>query len=178
MKTFTDTAGRTWTVAVHVDSIKRVKSLLDVNLLDAVEGKLLEKLVADPVLLCDILYCLCKPQADAQGVSDEDFGRAMAGDAVEAATTALLEELADFFPAQRRALLRKALGKLRALETLALSAAGERLDSPELEEQLRATIAGGAASAELAKVCVASAEQTAGGASGNSPGSSAATPAR
>ena len=36
------------------------------NLLEAVEGKLLERLVADPVLLCDMIYALCKPQADAQ----------------------------------------------------------------------------------------------------------------
>ena len=38
MKTFNDNTGRTWTVAVNVDCIKRVKSLLDVNLLDAIEG--------------------------------------------------------------------------------------------------------------------------------------------
>jgi hypothetical protein len=158
MKTFTDNAGRTWTVTVNVDSIKRVKSLLDVNLLEAIEGKLLEKLVADPVLLCDILYCLCKPQADAQHVADEDFGRAMAGDAIDAATTALLEELADFFPRPKRELLQKALGKLRKLETIALTAAGERLDSPELEERLREMIAGDA--------------------SGSLPGSPASSPAR
>ena len=144
MKTFTDNAGRTWTVTVNVDSIKRVKSLLSVNLLEAIEGKLLEKLVADPVLLCDILYCLCKPQADAQAIKDEDFGRAMAGDAIDAATTALLEELADFFPRPKRELLQKALGKLRKLESIALTAAGERLDSPELEERLRRMIAGDA----------------------------------
>jgi hypothetical protein len=158
MKTFTDNAGRAWTVAVSIDSIKRVKGLLSVNLLDAIEGKLLERLTADPVLLCDILYCLCKPQADAASVSDEDFGRAMAGDAIEAATTAFLEELADFFPKGKRELLQKALGKLRKLETMALSAAGERLDSPELEEQLRELIAGGLP--------------------GNSPGSPASIPDR
>jgi hypothetical protein len=158
MKTFTDNAGRTWTVAISIDSIKRVKGLLSVNLLDAIEGKLLERLVADPVLLCDILYVLCKPQADAAGVSDEDFGRAMAGDAIEAATTAFLEELADFFPKGKRELLQKALGKLRKLQAMALSAAGERLDSPELEEQLREMIAGGL--------------------SGNSPGLPASAPDR
>ena len=38
MKTFNDNAGRTWTVAINVDCIKRVKALLDVNLLDAIEG--------------------------------------------------------------------------------------------------------------------------------------------
>jgi hypothetical protein len=158
VRTFADNAGRTWTVTINIDALKRVKGLLAVNLLDAIEGKLLEKLIADPVLLCDILYCLCKPQADAQSVSDEDFGRSMAGDAIEAATTAFLEELADFFPAQKRELLRKALGKLRKLEAMAFTAAGARLDSPELEEQLREMIAGGL--------------------SGSLPGSPASPPAR
>jgi len=30
MRTFTDSAGRTWTVALTIDAAKRVKSLLDV----------------------------------------------------------------------------------------------------------------------------------------------------
>src|SRR5690606_18405993 len=102
MKTFNDNAGRTWTVAINVDAIKRVKSLLGVNLLDAVEGKLIEQLVSDPVMLCDVLYVLCKPEADAKQVSDEDFGRSMAGDAIDHGTTCLLEELVDFFPMAKR----------------------------------------------------------------------------
>ena len=34
MRTFNDNAGRTWTVAINVGAIKRVKGLLDVNLHD------------------------------------------------------------------------------------------------------------------------------------------------
>ena len=167
MKTFADSAGRTWTVAINVDAIKRVKGLLSVNLLDAIEGKLLERLVADPVLLCDILFCLCKPQADAQGVKDEDFGRSMAGDAIDAATTAFLEELVSFFPKGRRELLAKALGKLRKLESIALGAAQDRLDSPELEERLR----------KMLQESDLSPEKAAGSSSGNSPASSESIPA-
>jgi len=143
MKTFTDNTGRSWTIAVNVEAIKRVKSLLAVNLLDAIEGKLIEQLVDDPVLLCDVIYVLCGLQAGAAKVSDEDFGRSMAGDAIEAATTALLEELADFFPRGRRELLQKALAKLRTFEAKVLEAAAARLDSPELDRRLQETIAGG-----------------------------------
>jgi len=137
MRTFNDNTGRTWTVNVNIDAIKRVKSLLEVDLLAAVDGKLLERLVSDPVLLCDIIYCICKPEADAKEISDEDFGRSMAGDAIDAATTALLEELVDFFPSSRRAVLAKALAKLRKLEAMALEVAEQKLDSPELDEQMR-----------------------------------------
>ena len=159
MATFNDKAGRAWTVAVNVDAIKRVRSLLGVDLMDAVGGELLERLVADPVLLCDVIYALCKPEADARSVSDEEFGRAMAGDAIEAATTALLEELTDFFPSRRRRLLKRAMEKMDRLQELALQAAEARLESGEFEERLRA-------------------ELESGNWSGNSPGSSGSTPDR
>ena len=97
MKTFNDNAGRTWTLSVNIAAVKRVRSLLDVDLLELADGKLLERLVGDPVLLCDVIYCLLKPEADAAQVGDEDFGRAMAGDAIDCATEALLEELVAFF---------------------------------------------------------------------------------
>ena len=140
MKTFTDNAGRTWTVAVNVDCIKRVKTLLDVNLLDAVEGKLLERFVSDPVLLCDCLYAICKPEAESKNITDEDFGRAMAGDAIDGATTALLEELVDFFPSGKRQVLAKALAKLKTFQTKAVETASRRLDDPKLDQQLESLL--------------------------------------
>jgi len=136
MKTFTDNTGRAWSLAINVDAVKRVKALVNVDLLSAVEGKLIEQLVADPILLCDIVFCLCKPQADQLGVSDEDFGRAMAGDAIEQATSAMLEELVDFFPSRRRALLTKAVGKFRTLQETVISAAEARLESGMIEQRL------------------------------------------
>lgn len=136
MKTFADNAGRNWTVQINVDAIKRVRDLVSANLLEVVEGKLLDRLVSDPVLLCDVIYAVCKPEADTKNVSDVDFGRAMAGDAIDAATTALLEELVDFFPQGRRKVLAKALNKLKALETAALKTVDARLDSPELERRM------------------------------------------
>jgi hypothetical protein len=93
-----------------------VKSLLDINLLDAAGGKLIDSLTSDPVMLVDVLYALCKPDADAAGVSDVQFGEAMAGDAIDLATTAMLEELADFFPKARdRARARRVLGMIGRL---------------------------------------------------------------
>jgi len=141
MHSFTDTQGRIWSVAIHVDAIRRVRALLEINLLDAVDGRLLERLVTDPILLCDILFALVKPEADARNVSDEDFGRALGGDVLDHATTALLEELVDFFPSGRRTVLRKALEKLKKLETLALEATTKRLESDELEQKLAAAFA-------------------------------------
>lgn len=141
MKTFVDNAGRTWTVALNVDAIKRVRDLASVNLLEVIEGKLLDRLISDPILLCDVIYAVCKPEADTKHIVDVDFGRAMGGDAIDGATTALLEELVDFFPQARRRVLGKALDKLRKLEAAALTAVEARLDSAELEKRLAAELA-------------------------------------
>jgi hypothetical protein len=49
-----------------------------------------------------------RDEADAKQISDEDFGRCLAGDAITAAADAFVEELIDFFPeARARAALRK-----------------------------------------------------------------------
>ena len=121
MKTFTDNKGRTWTLEVTVATVKRVRGLCKVDLNSIVEldknnkpsAELLERLSSDPVLLVDVLYAVCKPQADKLGVTDEDFGEAMAGDAIEYATSALLEEIIDFFPEAKRFVMRKILSASR-----------------------------------------------------------------
>ncbi len=160
MKTFNDNAGRTWTIAVNVDAIKRVRSLLEVDLLEIVEGTLIEKLIRDPVLLCDVVYAVCKPEADAKGVSDEDFGRAMAGDAIEHATKALLEDLVGFSPSPRdRANLQRVLATTWNVMDRARDLVEKRLESGELEKVVEQALA------------------TAGSSSGAAPESSASTPA-
>lgn len=129
MQTFTDTQGRVWTIAITVDAVKRVRALTGTDLLAVAGGDLLERLSTDPILLADVLYACVKPEADAKQVSDIDFGRALAGDAIAAATAALLQDTVDFFPAPKRALLAKALGKLGEVQTAALAEAGRRLEA-------------------------------------------------
>jgi hypothetical protein len=162
MKTFQDNLGHPWivTVTVNVDAVKRVRNLLNVNLLEVAEGKLLERLANDPVLLCDVPYVLIKPDADKRNVSDEEFGRAMGGDAILQATEALLEELVDFFPQPKRRLLRTAREKLKSWEAQAPATVEEKLAGPELQAQ------------------VENALKSFGNSSGNSPELSASTPAR
>ncbi len=142
MKTFNDNAGRTWTIAINVDAIKRVRSLLEVDLLEIVEGKLIERLIRDPVLLCDVVYAVCKPEADAKGVSDEEFGRAMAGDAIEHATKALLEDLVGFSPSPRdRANLQRVLATTWNVMDRARDLVEKRLESGELEKVVERALA-------------------------------------
>lgn len=107
MRTFRDTVGRSWNLALNVYAVKKVRDLLKVDLLDLGldAGKpgegLLYRMIADPILLVDVLFVTCKDQADKIGVTDEQFAQAMAGDVIDVATKAFLEELADFTPSPR-----------------------------------------------------------------------------
>jgi len=135
MKVFKDNAGREWTVEINVAALKRVKSLTGVDLLGVLDGTLIERLIRDPVLLCDVVYAICKSQADERSVTDEDFGRAMAGDAIERATEALLEELVSFCPSPRdRANLGRVLKATRDVMDKARDIVEAKLDSGELEK--------------------------------------------
>jgi len=137
MKTFTDTRERRWEIDVTVGTIRRVKNLTDVDLTDALKGTLFQRLAGDVILLVDVLYAVVKPQCDAQGVTDEQFGEALGGDVLDAATKALLEGIVDFFPSERRAVLAKALQKLEALQTTATQKASDLLDSGALDRLMQ-----------------------------------------
>ena len=127
MRAFHDNAGRNWTVTLNVATLKRIRALTAIDLINIISldehrkpnVELLERLSEDPILLVDVLYAACKPEADAQNVTDEQFGAAMAGDAIEHATNALLEELVSFFPDPKRKVLQKILDANRRFgETL------------------------------------------------------------
>jgi hypothetical protein len=136
VRNFIDSSGRVWVVDVSVATIKRVRTLTGVNLLEVIQGELIEQLSSDPILLADCLYAVCQPQAVREGVSDEAFGQSLAGDVIDRATTALLEGLIEFFPEPKRRLLEKATAKYRQVQTQALALVEARLDSPELEAKI------------------------------------------
>ena len=144
MKSFTDNAGRVWTLAVNVAAIKRVRALCGVDLNSIIEmdaanqpsAKLLERLSTDPVLLADVLYAVCKPECDSKNVTDEEFGAAMAGDAIEHATAALLDEIIDFFPEAKRLAFRKILSATRRFEAIARNRMETLLADGKFEDRL------------------------------------------
>jgi hypothetical protein len=128
-KMFGDNAGRRWTLELNVGAIKRVRTLCGVDLLEIATGSgLAERLSNDPVLLCDAIYAAIKPEADKAGVTDEEFGRAMAGDAIADAAQAFLDELVAFFPRGRRDLLRRAVEGMRGIEAEGMELAGHKLE--------------------------------------------------
>ena len=110
MRTFKDCEGRTWSVTLNVLQMKRIRANLGVDLVNVIAldsgGKvkvdLVDRIANDPCLLVDILWVCVEEEAKAAGVTDEQFGRSLAGDAIEDATRAFLDELVDFFPGAKR----------------------------------------------------------------------------
>ncbi len=160
MKTFKDATGKDWEVVIHVAALKRVRDLAGVDLMDVAGGDLLERLIDDPVLLVNVLYVLVKPQADARTISDEQFGAALVGGALDAAADALIRELLDFFPRGPHA---RALGRLArmlrthqqtATETQAALEAMSPTETPSSEAAAAAKEDGGLSTASPASAAL------------------------
>jgi len=122
MQTFTDTENRTWTLNLTIGAVKRVRDELKVNLMDPLGGArpgnsngrrrrppLLTRLQLDPILLVAVIFVLVKPEADRQGVTDEQFAEALGGDAAYDAFVAFMAEWRGFFQRLRRETEAKAI---------------------------------------------------------------------
>ena len=98
MKAFKDNAGRTWAVNLDVNAMRRVRTGAPYSLAGKAIHEVLTELSADPVLLCDVIYYIVKPEADARGVSLENFGKELTGEPFEEMVKALTDELVNFTP--------------------------------------------------------------------------------
>ena len=144
MHIFTDNKGRKWDIVLNVNQMKRVRAVLGIDLvnvitLDAkgeVKVDLIDRIANDPCLLVDILCVLTEKQAASLGVSDIQFGESLAGDAIEDATKAFLDELVDFFPGAKRLFLQKAVTLARKYTLEMISALEKALSDPELEKRV------------------------------------------
>lgn len=144
MRTFSDTQGRQWCIDINIGALKRVKTLIDVDLLQAKDGETLLLLADDPMKLADVLFALVQPMALARGVSDEDFGAALGGDTMRAAADAFVEELIDFFlkfqPATGK-MLQTLWNKLEQMTKKAEGLTELKLADPRVDQVLEREIA-------------------------------------
>ena len=140
MKTFVDNANRTWTVAVNVGAVKRMRDLAKFDLMGNDLARSIGQLSDDPVVLVDVLWAIVFPQAEKLAVSQEEFAEAIAGDAISFATDALLEEIVDFFPGPKRKLMRQILDRTKAAEKKMLERLEEMVNSPEVQKQIDAEV--------------------------------------
>jgi len=138
MKTFKDSLDRTWTLALTVASVKRVRNLLGVDLLSLQDGTppLITRLGTDVCLLCDVLFVLVKPDADRAEVTDEQFGQSLGGGAILDGQQALYAELIDFFHQLGRTELAVAVEKQGEIIRLATQSAATRMRKLDVKGQV------------------------------------------
>lgn len=171
---FTDTKNRNWSLDINIGSIRDVKKMLGVNLsgIADTEGDnsgnvLISRLKFDYELVCNILYCLVKSQADELKINDEEFGRSLGGDSLREAQEALIKELISFFPQPAiRRLIETQMTKQEKLENMAIDAIEKNLNGIDFDQIMINKIDKQTKEMMAKIICV---ESLVGSTSGNSP---------
>jgi len=88
---FADLAGRVWVLALNYGLAKRIEKELGVDFTNAHNGRCFQQLGQDDALFVAVLFAICEKQAEAEGVTPEQFAEGLAGDQIEAAGDALAE---------------------------------------------------------------------------------------
>jgi DNA-binding ferritin-like protein (Dps family) len=137
MARFTDAEKREWSLQVSVSTRNRVLADTGADLYAAASGELFQKLATDLDLMVKILWSVVRPDAERRQVTADEFTDALGGDVLEAAQAAMLEALADFFPSQRRSLLRALVQRTREAEQAAGELAAEKLRQMDMPGLVR-----------------------------------------
>jgi len=108
MPDWSDAAGREWPCTLTVQSMRKIKESLKIDLLNSVTS--IQKLVDEPLLVADIVWKLAEHEARKLGINQEQFFEALDGPALDRARAAFYEAWEDFFqksPSQQE-LIRRA----------------------------------------------------------------------
>src|SRR5690606_36334930 len=130
MKTFTDAAGRTWTLTLNLGTAMAVKAKLGIDLLqpeaprngDPEGPPLLTLFGTDEMLLGEVLCALLEKQFETHKVTEDDVRAAFDGQTLLAAQKAFYEEMIDFFRSRGRNDRAKAVAKQMAMIDAAVTA--------------------------------------------------------
>lgn len=137
MKKFLDNENREWSLSVTVGDAKRIKAKYGLDLLD---HKAVAEIASDPISLVNALWAVCESQAAMRGVTEEDFGRGLAGDAIDYATDALLGAIVDFFPRRQREALKALLARISQANEQAATLAAEKMTGEKMGAAIQAAM--------------------------------------
>ncbi|HOI56116.1 MAG TPA: hypothetical protein PLP01_12760 [Phycisphaerae bacterium] len=144
MKTFTDAAGRTWTISLNLGTAMAVKAKLDIDLLqpEAGDPPLLTRLGTDEMLLGEVLCAMLEGQFETHKVTADDVRVGFDGQTLLAAQKAFYEELIGFFQSRGRNDRAKAVAKQMAMIDAAVTAIETRIDGIDIDETIRGAMSG------------------------------------
>lgn len=133
MHQFHDNQGRKWSLSLNGWQLKQLKEQIN---FDARDHESIFRAASDPLLLCDVLYVLCAEQCKAAGVTDQQFGEALTGDAIDAAADAYMQESVDFFPIRQRPAMKAMLAKIQETQMQATKLAEEKLNGAAMDQMI------------------------------------------
>ena len=144
MKTFTDAAGRNWTLTLNLGTAMAVKGKLDIDLLqpEAGDPPLLTRLGTDEMLLGEVLCAMLEGQFVTHKVTEDDVRNSFDGQTLLGAQKAFYEELIGFFRSRGRNDRAKAVAKQMAMIDAAVTAIETRIDGIDVDETIRGAMSG------------------------------------
>lgn len=98
-RSFTDAAGRTWSLRVSVGTLPRLRDQMAVDVAAVVEQPLdiFVKLTTEDEFLAGVLWAIVEPEAVARGVTAEEFADAILGPQLYDAGRVVCNAIVDFF---------------------------------------------------------------------------------
>lgn len=134
MHSFTDARGREWRYRITVAEAEEIEQVCG---LDLAKVEDLQRIFAEHKPFWQITGILLHEQIAAAGLSidDRDFKGAFDGDVLEAATTALIEELL-FFSPSLRPLMKKLLPAVRRRLTAKVDRMVQQIDAGDLDDRI------------------------------------------
>jgi len=144
LKTFTDAAGRTWTLSLNLGTALKVRDALNVDLLQPEQGDppLLTRLGTDELLLGQVICCLLADQLEAHKVTEADVRAGFDGQTLLAAQTAFYEELVGFFRSRGRTDRARAVETQSRVITEAVKAIEARIEALDVDQAIRGALSG------------------------------------
>lgn len=147
---WTDATGKDWTTSVNVNTVRRVNELTGVLLTDAADTDLVQRLFSDIMLLCDVLYAVCEPQASERGIDSAAFGELLAGETIDKACDSLMRSIVDFFPSGRRDKVNRILAATRKIEQEQVKLLDQRMSAEQIDKLI--AMQAGKANIEIDKI--------------------------
>jgi hypothetical protein len=118
---FKDTEGREWVLRVDVNSVRSIRDKYKIDLQKVWNSEDERRRLDDVCTMIDVVHELCTEQAAKRSLSQDDFGAAMGGDAIDAARLALQNAILAFYPKNSREIYQRLLDSEREVERQAIN---------------------------------------------------------
>lgn len=148
MKSFKDKNGKIWTIELNVGTIKKVRSECNVDLINVInvnsngsaDTSVLERIASDPCLLVSIVCALCRTQMEKDNIDDSSFAELFSADAVEEASSALIEEIINFSQPAKRKVLTKIYQTAQRFAAATENKVNALINDPNLDKELESQL--------------------------------------